>query len=188
MPVSGVRGPGRRIGYDGASWDQADLQGLLRAAAGSPCWAGTQQVPCGFLRELTQRELDGGTAGRGAGRAEGRSLGAGRSSGISTSGHGGRGESGPGGGAPDKTRGGRFGGRNAVDPLDPCLFLPVFLCVGSLRAGTPPPGRLWGGLVLPAQNKQSMDLGVGRGLLYCPAVLDKARVFSEPPFPPPLNG
>uniref|UniRef100_A0A452VG93 DNA 5'-3' helicase n=1 Tax=Ursus maritimus TaxID=29073 RepID=A0A452VG93_URSMA len=51
----------QRIGCDGASWDQADLQGLLRAAAGSPCWAGTQQVPRGFLRELTQRELDGGT-------------------------------------------------------------------------------------------------------------------------------
>lgn len=52
-----------------------------------------------------------------------------------------------------------------------------------------PPGSLWGGSASPARNKQSVDPGMGWGLLsYSSAILDKSWVFSEPQFPLLLSG
>lgn len=53
----------------------------------------------------------------------------------------------------------------------------------------PPPGSLWGGSASLARSKQSVDPGVGWGLLSCSsAILDKSWVFSEPHFLLLLNG
>lgn len=74
-------------------------------------------------------------------------------------------------------------------PWTPVSSYQCFSCPPEACGQEHPSRQVGGGLVSPAQKRQSMDLAVGFGLLSCSsAVWEKSWVFSEPQLPPLLNG